>query len=140
MPPEVRFYTLAEANAKVPGLQANFTQVAAHIARATELNDQVNDLEVVWGSKVLAPDCPDRADYLKYKAAVTEIEEAVDEILNGVRGEGIEIKDLNSGLIDFYAKRGAEVVFLCWQRGEKDVGFWHTLQGGFAGRKPIKEF
>ena len=140
MPQDVRFYTLAEANAKVPALQASFTAVAAHIARATELNDQVNDLEVVWGSKVIAQDCPDRADYLKYKEAVREVEESVDEILKGVRADGIEIKDLSAGLIDFYAKRGSEVVFLCWKRGEKAVGFWHTLQGGFAGRKPIKEF
>lgn len=138
--PAVRLYTLAEANAKVPSLQANFAKIGELVAQGTAINDQVNDLEVVWGSKVLDAGCPDREDYLKFKKAVEEIEEGVDAVVKSVRADGIEVKDLGSGLVDFYAKRGAEVVFLCWKRGEKEVGFWHTLQGGFAGRQPMKDF
>lgn len=136
----VRFYTLPEANAKVPELEESLARVSEHVARARALDDQVNDLEVVWGSKVLDAACPDNKSYLEFKRGLGAEEEAVDGVLKSITGQGIEVKDLATGLVDFYAKRGGEVVYLCWRRGEPQVAFWHTLQGGFAGRKPIKEF
>jgi len=47
------------------------------------------------------------------------------------------VKDLHRGLVDFPARIGNEVVYLCWQRGEDRIGWWHTLGGGFASRKPL---
>jgi hypothetical protein len=52
-------------------------------------------------------------------------------------GLGVELKDLEKGLIDFPAWRGEEEVFLCWHEGETAVGFWHDLKSGFAGRRPL---
>ena len=140
MMPSVRFYTLAEANAKLGELERTLAKLADHAARAREVDEQVNDLEVVWGSKVLDAACPDNKPYLEFKRRLAGEEEAVDELLKSITGEGIEVKDLATGLVDFYAKRGPDVVYLCWRRGEPEIGFWHTLQAGFAGRKPLKEF
>ena len=50
---------------------------------------------------------------------------------------GIEIKDLNQGLIDFPSLRGDRIVYLCWRLGEDRIGYWHELDAGFAGRTPI---
>lgn len=51
---------------------------------------------------------------------------------------GIEIKDHSRGLIDFPSMRGDRVVYLCWQFGEgNEVGWWHELEAGFAGRQPL---
>ncbi len=50
---------------------------------------------------------------------------------------GIEVKDPEKGLIDFYSERDGAVVYLCWMLGETDIAYWHTLQGGFAGRPPL---
>ncbi|MBA4180108.1 MAG: DUF2203 domain-containing protein [Anaerolinea sp.] len=50
---------------------------------------------------------------------------------------GIELKDPERGLIDFYHQRGTEVVFLCYLLGERDIEYWHTLTGGFAGRQRL---
>ena len=52
---------------------------------------------------------------------------------------GCELKDLDKGLIDFPARMGDEPIYLCWQAGEARIDFWHTLDGGFAGRRPIAE-
>lgn len=52
-------------------------------------------------------------------------------------GWGIEVKDPDRGLIDFYHQRVSEVVFLCYLMGEPDIEYWHTLDGGFAGRQPL---
>jgi hypothetical protein len=135
-----RFYTLPEANLKVPGLEKRFGEIALRVDRARTLDDQINDLEIAWGAKVLEESCPERADYLRYRKEAEEVHEGIRGDLATIAAEGIEIKDPDTGLIDFYAKRGAEVVYLCWRKGEKEIGFWHTLQGGFAGRKPIREF
>jgi hypothetical protein len=140
MPPEVRYYTLSEANSKVRWLEEQFKDVEGHLASGISVKEQVTDLETVWGARLLDGDCPERAEYLRFKRALDEHEAAVRTVVTAVHGEGIEIKDLSTGLIDFYAKRRNEVVFLCWKKGEREVGFWHTLQGGFSGRKPMKEF
>ena len=50
---------------------------------------------------------------------------------------GAILKDLNTGLIDFYGHRQGELVFLCWRRGEEGIQFWHRLDEGFAGRQPL---
>jgi hypothetical protein len=62
--------------------------------------------------------------------------------LAGLREVGLEfqcreilIKDLERGLIDFPAILGGREVFLCWERGEEDIEFWHELDSGYAGRE-----
>jgi hypothetical protein len=50
---------------------------------------------------------------------------------------GALVKDLDEGLVDFPARRGDEEVLLCWQVGEEDVSYWHGLEEGFSGRKPL---
>ena len=67
------------------------------------------------------------------EAAVTEVSTCVEELT----GLGVQVKDLDSGLVDFPALRDGEEVLLCWQLGEDEIGWWHTLDGGFAGRQPL---
>jgi hypothetical protein len=50
---------------------------------------------------------------------------------------GAQVKDLDRGLLDFPARRGEEEVLLCWEVGEEEIRFWHGLEEGFAGRKPL---
>lgn len=50
---------------------------------------------------------------------------------------GVELKDLDRGLLDFPALRGGAEVLLCWHVGEESVSSWHGLEEGYAGRKPI---
>jgi len=66
---------------------------------------------------------------------LTEIREEVQEI----ESWGCVVKDLERGLVDFLARRGREQVYLCWHLGETEIRYWHGLQEGFAGRKPLQE-
>lgn len=50
---------------------------------------------------------------------------------------GVQLKDLDQGLVDFPAWRDGEEVLLCWRQGEEEIGFWHDLESGFRGRKPL---
>lgn len=50
---------------------------------------------------------------------------------------GVELKDLDQGLVDFPSYREGQLVYLCWKRGEDRIRFWHGLESGFAGRQPL---
>lgn len=57
--------------------------------------------------------------------------------LQSIVGLGVEIKDIDRGLCDFPHMRDGRVVYLCWQRGEDDIEWWHDIEAGFAGRQPL---
>jgi hypothetical protein len=50
---------------------------------------------------------------------------------------GVQVKDLDKGLLDFPCLIDGRTVLLCWKLGEKEIGFWHSVEDGFAGRKPL---
>jgi hypothetical protein len=63
--------------------------------------------------------------------------QSLKDVLGTIQAYGVEVKDVNRGLLDFPSKRGGEIVYLCWIYGEKSIGYWHTLEAGFAGRRAI---
>lgn len=52
---------------------------------------------------------------------------------------GVQLKDLDEGLVDFFAHRGGKLVYLCWKDGEDRIRFWHDLETGFAGRRTLED-
>jgi hypothetical protein len=73
-----------------------------------------------------------------------EVQEQLDEEVAGIarcvariHEVGALVKDLDDGLVDFPATRGGRDVLLCWRLGEDEIGFWHGLDEGFSGRKPL---
>ncbi len=63
------------------------------------------------------------------------------QLVQQINKEGIEIKGVEQGLVDFPAVRpSGEEVFLCWKLDEDQIEFWHPLRGGFSGREHIDEF
>ena len=67
--------------------------------------------------------------------SIQQIKDAVAEI----DATGVQVKDLDIGLLDFPCKVDDEIVLLCWKLGEPKIGFYHSTSDGFAGRKPIDE-
>jgi hypothetical protein len=67
--------------------------------------------------------------------ALQEVKDAIAEI-NAI---GVQVKDLDIGLLDFPCVVEDEIVLLCWKFGEDDIQFWHGMEEGFAGRKPVDE-
>ena len=59
--------------------------------------------------------------------------------LGQIRRLGVQVKDVRCGLLDFPARRDGRRVLLCWKVGEGSLGFWHEMDSGFAGRKPVDE-
>lgn len=67
--------------------------------------------------------------------AVQQIKDSVAEI----NAAGVQLKDLQIGLLDFPCLLEGRVVLLCWKLGEADISHWHGVEEGFAGRKPIDD-
>ena len=95
-------------------------------------------LEVM--SLALAGASADNPDASEMRTLVERRQELAAQARDGLRlihDRGCIVKDLDRGLIDFYALAGDRLVFLCWQLGEKEVSHWHTLAGGFSARQSL---
>ena len=63
---------------------------------------------------------------IQFYGAIAELEQT-----------GVMIKDIDQGLLDFPSKRFEEEIWLCWKEGETEIKFWHEIDSGFNGRKPV---
>jgi hypothetical protein len=77
------------------------------------------------------------SDLREAAAAIEREAKAIAECVARISDAGVQIKSLEEGLLDFPARRGDEDVLLCWKLGEDEIGYWHGLEEGFAGRKPL---
>jgi hypothetical protein len=66
---------------------------------------------------------------------IQRVKDAIAEI----DATGVQVKDLDIGLLDFPCKVEGEIILLCWKLGEQGITHWHGVSEGFAGRKPIDE-
>lgn len=141
-PPEsvkekVKHFTVDEANRMLPLVR----RIVADIVRQWEL---VNDLErrLATLSRRGAKGGPARdADPYEEESARSQAEfDAERAKLGGyveeLKALGVELKGPD-GLCDFPSLREGREVYLCWRLGEPEVGFWHEIRDGFAGRQPL---
>jgi hypothetical protein len=77
------------------------------------------------------------ADLAEAAAAVDREARTLAKLVDEIGGHGAQVKDLDSGLVDFPAWRGDETVLLCWRLGEDEIRYWHPVETGFAGRRPL---
>ncbi len=122
-----RLFTLAEANALLPAIRPLLEEALA--ARQKIIDAQPELWPVL--EKAIGNGGSKKA------GAVLAHFEALQRIVQTITDLGIEIKDINTGLIDFPTMRDDQVVYLCWRLGEPEVGFWHELDAGFSGRQPL---
>jgi hypothetical protein len=75
----------------------------------------------------------------KRRAESDKALQQIKDCLAEIEATGAQVKDMDSGLLDFPCLVDGEVILLCWKLGEKKITHWHGLEEGFAGRKPIDE-
>ena len=71
------------------------------------------------------------------KRAKDEALRTLRDVIGQIEASGCVVKDLDIGLVDFPALLGDEEVYLCWKLGEDSIDYWHRVEEGFAGRKPV---
>ena len=135
--PDHGAWTLAEANAALPEVRRLLADGRRHLATLREVEQHLEDLRIVWGDAVLAVACPGHAEFARYYATFTATREDFHKVLLRFHSLGVEVKDMDQGLVDFRGTVGTEPAYLCWKDGEDRVANWHPLEGGFAARRPI---
>src|SRR5438046_3923460 len=133
----VRLFTEDEADARRPQLEEIFLLLDPKLARLREVKDLVEDSEAYYGEGLTGAPSRDRESYADLLQEQADLDRSVQADIDAVLALGCEVKDLHRGLIDFPARIGNEVVYLCWQRGEDRIEWWHTLGSGFEGGKPL---
>ena len=81
-------------------------------------------------------------DVAKIAARRSDLEQHIQRIretLSEIDEIGVQIKDLDTGLLDFPCRINDQVVLLCWRMGERAIEHWHTVEAGFQGRQPLDE-
>jgi hypothetical protein len=81
----------------------------------------------------------DPGELARVEAEIGEQAKGVARCVNEIHGLGAQVKDADEGLVDFPTLRGDEEVLLCWKLGEDEIAYWHSLEDGFAGRRPLSD-
>jgi len=124
-----QFFTLQEANAALETIRPLMDEVQA--IRETILENQPEAWPAIEKS---AGNGGNRA-----LSNLVQDFEKLDALIHQIQDAGAQIKDINTGLLDFSALKNGREVFLCWQHGEDDIQYWHEVEAGFAGRRILPQ-
>ena len=129
-----RLFTREEAERLLPRLIPVLARLQSLHRDLMRLQREI--AEIHWRARSNGKDSR-QADLEQKQAEAEKVQVLVRQDLQQVEAWGVEVKDLEMGLVDFPSKRGEEVVYLCWKLGEPGIQFWHRLEDGFAGRQPL---
>jgi len=130
-------FTLDEAQSLLPVLQSLVRTAirAKKVIEEAEAEQQALQHRVfLHGGMFL-----DIVPLARRKAERAKAEQRIKDTLAEIDSIGVQVKDLDIGLLDFPCEVEGQVILLCWKLGEKSITHWHGTQEGFAGRKPIDE-
>ena len=125
--PSKKLFTLDEANSFVPQLLDLVPRIQN---LSVSLNKDFPDIKNAREKAKWNGGSDQGVDYLN---AVLKY----NDLMHRIEGMGCEVKGIREGLVDFPSLREGREVYLCWRMPEKEILFWHDLNTGFSGRKPI---
>jgi hypothetical protein len=130
-----KHFTLDEAQSLLPVLESLLKRAVEARRAAGEIEEELQELSrkiFLMGGMFLDPE-----QMRKRRAAYESQADRMKDSLAEIDSIGVQVKDLETGLLDFPCLIDGETVLLCWKMGESRIEFWHTLEGGFAGRQPL---
>jgi hypothetical protein len=132
----MRFFTQEEANA---ALELVRPLAESLVERRRELVRVGSGLGAVRGTVAGNGGSLDPGRVGRLQQAAERMAAELASVVEELDALGVQVKDLDRGLLDFPARHPetGETVLLCWELGEDSVAFWHGLEDGYAGRKPL---
>jgi hypothetical protein len=121
-----RHYTLEQAHAALPWVRERIERVRDAQARLTEKEAREALSDAAPGNGGGEPGQVVSEGFLDLRAALSELEQM-----------DIVLRDAERGLVDFPALRDGREIYLCWLEEEDEIGYWHELEAGYAGRQPL---
>ena len=133
----MRTFTLEEAQSLLPTLESLLKRAieGKQSAEVVEsgLSDLLRRIYLSGGMRV------DVSSVAKQRAEMETHLQRVRESVAEMDSIGVQVKDIEAGLLDFPCRVDDEVVLLCWRMGEPAIEHWHTVEQGFQGRQPVDE-
>jgi hypothetical protein len=129
-----RTFTLEEANAAVEELRPVVGRMVEHrrnLAAAQRLQTELLT-RIAGNGGDMQP-----SDLREVAASIQTEADAIAACAEQINAAGAQIKSLEEGLLDFPSTRDGEEILLCWKLGEEQIGYWHGVDEGFAGRRPL---
>ena len=120
-----RYFTIKSANEVLPSV----------IEKFNNLKKQKN--EIMKAEQELQSSVSNFEEYMIQKQKLNSEMTKFYQMIEDLESTGVSLKGLDQGLLDFPSKRFDEDVWLCWKDGETEIKFWHDMNSGFNGRKPI---
>ena len=132
-----RTFTLEEAHSLLPVLES-LLRTAMH---AKTLMEEVDAEQQALHHRIFLNGGMflDIVPLARRKAERAKAEQRAKDALAEIDSIGVQVKDLDMGLLDFPCEVEGQIILLCWKLGEKSITHWHSTSEGFAGRKPIDE-
>ena len=132
-----RTFTLDEAQSLLPVLESLLRTAieAKKIVDEAETEQQALQHRIFLSGGMFLNIVP----LARRKAERAKAEQRVKDALAEIDSTGVQVKDLDIGLLDFPCEVEGQTILLCWKLGEKAITHWHGVQEGFAGRKPIDQ-
>ena len=135
--PKMKTFTLDQAHALLPVLKSLLKQAMNSKQLLDKMEKEFQDLRhrilLSGGLSV------DIAAVARRRAERDKVTQEAKDALAEIHSIGVQVKDLDIGLLDFPCAVEDDIVLLCWKYGEEKIGFWHGQQEGFKGRKPVDE-
>jgi hypothetical protein len=126
-------FSIDEANALIPRLEILMGRLQQ---RAATLRSGIEQLAEETGRP--AHDLS-TAEIVELRPELQPVIEELEDLVGDIEECGGEFKGLELGLVDFPCEMNGELALLCWQFGEKEICYWHSVDGGFGGRQPLSE-
>jgi hypothetical protein len=130
-----RFFTLLEAESLLPqveGLLNTLVQLKRDHDRAESELDRINQRIAVSGGMIVR-----REQVQQLRARKDACAQGLKTAVEKIQEIGCELKDIETGLVDFPTVYRGKEVYLCWKLGESGIAFWHHIEDGYRGRQPI---
>jgi hypothetical protein len=128
----VKYFTLEEANATLPYVRRVVEDIVA---------EYLHWKDRIFAYEKLAANAPRGAgetdEQLALREEVDAIARRINQCVSELQSVGCIFKGFDGGLVDFCSQRGGRDIYLCWKLGEPEIGHWHEIDAGFAGRRPI---
>jgi len=132
-------FNVDEANALIPKIAGMFDEIFSLNKRINEISADIDNLMSIWGDDIFDPENADNADYEKKVKERREVIKNIQQKVEEINQTGAVVKDIEKGLVDFYHTVGNDLVLLCWMAGESKIEYWHQLDAGSPGRRPLSE-
>src|SRR4051794_829007 len=132
-----RYFSLEQANRVLPKVEAAVRTAIGLKAELQSAEEAIRDLNrrvMMSGGMVV-----NRESALAQRQSRERSAERLQEAMEEITEYGCQVKDLDIGLLDFPTLYRGREVLLCWRLGEQKIEYWHDLEEGFRGRKPIDE-